>query len=48
MNYHAGLNSINDRSPRAEVEDSFMGAFGNKPGSDRRKRRRQHKGHKYE
>ena len=28
--------------------DSFVGAFGNKPGADRRKQRRQHKGHKYD
>lgn len=32
------------RNERAEREDSFLSAFGNKPGSDRRKQRRQRKG----
>lgn len=29
---------------RAEREDTFLTAFGNKPGADRRKQRRQRKG----
>ncbi|QIG73171.1 hypothetical protein [Rhizobium phage RHph_I40] len=39
----AYMNSL-DRSPNAEREDSFLGAFGNKPGSARRAERRKRKG----
>lgn len=40
-------NTIHMNSARSEREDTFIQAFGNKPGSDRRRERRQRKGWKY-
>ncbi|QIG73114.1 hypothetical protein EVC00_008 [Rhizobium phage RHph_N37] len=42
--YDNGLNRLDDTSERVKVEDSFLGAFGNKPGSTRRAERRKRKG----
>lgn len=45
MNYRGDIYDFHEaRNERAEREDTFLTAFGNKPGADRRKQRRQRKG----